>query len=294
MAEIVSNSKLEYLAKMFARAHNKVYENYVITAIYSKVNNYDLRPVTQQIVHKKGSKKYYLLDLYFPQINYGVEVNEPAHKRTEYHEHDIQRASDIMNAIDCEEGTIEIDKTYDLESVNKQIDDIVKVIKSKIKTKGPLKWEINEELKNKAFENKIINTKDNIGYKNFSEIWNRITGEDPNKKHRRCYYKNKLLPGGYHLWVPKLTIEMNGRRIGDPKWTNIMNDQRDQIEEYSAKRSKKLKKGPVLDGEKRVVFMRTRNELNSEVVVFVGVFQHEENKDPNTAIYKKVSEEYTW
>ncbi len=295
MANTISKSKLEYLAKMFSRAQNKIYENYVITSIYSKVNNYELRPVTQQIVYKEGEKKYYLLDLYFPEINYGVEIDEPAHKRPEYSENDIKRASDILNAIDCKEEHVEIDESYDLESVNKQIDEIVKDIKNKIDSlPTPLKWESNESLKDKAFNRKRICVEDNIGYKNFSEIWNRIKGEDPEKKHRRCYYKTKLLPGGYHLWVPKLTIEVNGKRIGDPKWTNVMNDKMDTIEEYSDKRTEKLIIGPVSDGEIRVVFMQTRNEFNSRIVEFVGVFQHIENKDAETAVYKRIAKEYTW
>lgn len=67
------DSKLDNLAKSFSRAAKKKYEHYVITAIYQKINNYELKPVTQQLVHSnKNPGKYYFLDLYFPQINYGV------------------------------------------------------------------------------------------------------------------------------------------------------------------------------------------------------------------------------
>ncbi len=293
MAEIISNSKLEYLANMFSRAQKKKYENYVITSIYQKVGNYELQPVTQQLVRVKGSNKYYLLDLYFPQIKYGVEVDEPAHKRKEYKEKDMKRASDILNAINCDEKHVTIGDDYDLDSVNKQIDERVKEINELISLKGPLKWETNETKKERAFINKSIRVEDSIGYKNFSEIWERITGEHLNN-NSRCYFKTKLLPGGYHLWVPKLTIDVNGKRIGDPKWTNVMNAVKDRIEESSTNRKTLLKKGPVYDGEKRVVFMQTRNEFNSRIVEFVGVFQHTENKDSKTAVYKRIAEEYVW
>lgn len=293
MAEIISNSKLEYLAKMFSRAQKKAYENYVITSIYQKVGNYELQPVTQQLVRVKESNKYYLLDLYFPQIEYGVEIDEPTHEREEYKEKDMKRASDILNAINCDEKHVIIEDDYDLDSVNKQIAERVKEINELISIKGPLKWETNETKKERAFKNKRIRVRDGIGYKNFSEIWEKITGEHLNN-NSRCYFKTKLLPGGYHLWVPKLTIDVNGKRIGDPKWTNVMNKGRNRIEESAANRKTLLKKGPVLDGEKRVVFMQTRNEFNSRIIEFVGVFQHTDNKDSETAVYSRITEEYTW
>ena len=44
------NSKVDYLAKSFSRTTKKKFEHYVITAIYYKINNYELKPVTQQLV----------------------------------------------------------------------------------------------------------------------------------------------------------------------------------------------------------------------------------------------------
>lgn len=72
--------KLEYLIKTFSRTKRKDYENYILNAIWQKIDCLDIRPVTQQYV-KGDNNEYYLIDLYFPQLNIGVEVDEAFHKK---------------------------------------------------------------------------------------------------------------------------------------------------------------------------------------------------------------------
>ena len=47
-----SENKLEYLAKTLSRTKRKDYENYVINAVWNRVNNKKLYPVSQQYVKK--------------------------------------------------------------------------------------------------------------------------------------------------------------------------------------------------------------------------------------------------
>jgi len=71
---------IEYLARTFSQT-SKVYENYVINAIWNRIScetRSKLHPITQQCV-KDPSGNHYLVDLYFPQLNLGVEVDEPQH-----------------------------------------------------------------------------------------------------------------------------------------------------------------------------------------------------------------------
>jgi hypothetical protein len=67
-----------YLRKVFAHTIGKTFENYVITQIWSKVEDFTLYPVTQQYVKRENG--YALIDLYFPQVNFAIEVDEFAHK----------------------------------------------------------------------------------------------------------------------------------------------------------------------------------------------------------------------
>ena len=285
-------SKLTYIASMFSRANHKKYENYVVTAIYHKIGNYNLKPVTQQkVISKSDPSKYYLLDLYFPQLNFGIEVDEPAHNNSNYALHDIERAEDILESIECEEKRVKISDNYNIEDVNKQIDDIVEEIVTLINQRGhQLIWDDNEEMLEEAFRRRSFRTAEKISYPGFSELWSRISGE-PYKKYQRCYFKNKTITGGYHLWVPSLAMEYNGKRYGDAKWENTLNESGTEITETGYALNSLLA-GGIENGERRVVFMKMRDEFGAPTVRFMGVFQHISNPDGSSRKYVKISDEY--
>ena len=72
--------KREYLIKTLSRTKRKDYENYVVGAIWHRLNNLEIKPVSQQYVQRSDGK-YALLDLYFPQINVGIECDEAYHEQ---------------------------------------------------------------------------------------------------------------------------------------------------------------------------------------------------------------------
>lgn len=71
--------ELYYYAKMFAKIRNKKYEFFVISAIIHILNDQEIEFTTQQIVRSNG--KYYLMDLYFPQLKIAIEIDEPYHTK---------------------------------------------------------------------------------------------------------------------------------------------------------------------------------------------------------------------
>ena len=71
--------KQDYLYRMFSHhTKDKEKENYVVNAIWARLDDLNIKPVTQQYVRRPNG--YALIDLYFPQINYGVECDEAYHK----------------------------------------------------------------------------------------------------------------------------------------------------------------------------------------------------------------------
>jgi len=122
--------KLDYLRRIFAHTKGKTFENYVINQIWSKVEEFGLYPVTQQYV--KQSKGYALLDLYFPQIAFTVEVNENFHKHTIAA--DQMRMEDIFSSIpEIKVENVNEEGVKDYEIVKAQIKDVVKKIETKVK-----------------------------------------------------------------------------------------------------------------------------------------------------------------
>ena len=103
--------KVEYLIKTFSRTKRKDYENYILNAVWQKIDCLDLRPVTQQYV-KGHDNEYYLIDLYFPQINIGVEVDEAFHKNNV--ESDLKRELTIEEKL----SSIREESLFELKTIS--------------------------------------------------------------------------------------------------------------------------------------------------------------------------------
>ena len=124
--------KQEYLYRMFSHhTKDKEKENYVVNAIWQRLDDLNIKPVTQQYVHFSKSNRYALIDLYFPQINYGVECDEAYHKDNTLK--DAAREIDLQTALSaCSEDGLTIrrvDATLDADALHARIREIVCEIK---------------------------------------------------------------------------------------------------------------------------------------------------------------------
>ena len=52
----IDDVKRDYLVKTFSRTKKKDYENYILNAIWQKLNRVDVQPVTQQYVRHDDGK----------------------------------------------------------------------------------------------------------------------------------------------------------------------------------------------------------------------------------------------
>lgn len=295
------NDQLDHIACMLnVRTAGKKYENFIVNAIYTKVGNPELMPVTQQYVRNPNDpRKYYLLDLYFPQLNYGIEVDEGHHLTEEQQTRDEVRAQDIQSAIECEEDRIPIfDHNGNKRSYGEicaDIDSIVLKIRDKIKHKGGVKWESNEDRKLAVIARGKFHIADDVFYDSITEIYNicggRRTGPDKGSKVKmlqRCYYK---LNDRYVLWVPILAIEDAGGIVSNGKmgFENTLSEDHTVLREQS---------DHVIDPlwqieYKRVLFMRMRDAFGQPCIKFIGVFElsGETDESSQLRLYKRVSEE---
>lgn len=274
------SEQLDHIAYMFnVRTKGKKYENFIVNAIYTKVDNPDLMPVTQQYVRNpKDSRKYYLLDLYFPQINFGVEIDEGQHMSDECQVLDKARTEAIKSAIGYDEARISIvdKKTGQKRSyseISNDIDLVVLRIKQKIDDLGGVKWVTNEEKKRSLGIIKngsgIFDIKQDVTYRSITEIYNicggcRGTGKDA-KSLQKGFYK---LNNQYYLWVPTLTIEDNA---SDAKYNNYLSEDGTVITEIN----NNPKGWDNYPGDRnRVVFMRMKDMYGRSCIRFIGIFQY--------------------
>ena len=295
------SEQLDYLAYMLnVRTKGKAYENFIVNAIYTKVGNSELVPVTQQYVRSsKDPRKYYLLDLYFPQLNYGIEVDEAHHLDVNQKDRDSIREEDVKSAIECEEDRIPIfdsnGKKRSYEDICSDIDRVVSTLQNKILEKGPLKWETNEDRKKATIAKGRFHVNDDVNYGSITEIYNICggirTGSEKGreaKKLQKCFYK---LNEKYKLWVPILAIKDADGFVTNSKmgFENTLSEDRTILTEKANHIIY-----PLTDiNYKRVIFMRMKDRFGKNCIKFIGVFELTEDSydKENVHIYRRVSKE---
>jgi len=90
---IMSYEKMEYILRSLQSIARKKWELWVISRIIHKLDDPEIEFVTQQVVRTEKHQRA-LVDIYFPQFNIFLEIDEPFHEK--YLEEDERRAQDIV------------------------------------------------------------------------------------------------------------------------------------------------------------------------------------------------------
>lgn len=261
-------NKFEYIAKTLSRTKRKDFENYVINRIYNDLNDYDIKPVSQQYVRRPNGK-YALIDLYFPQLNIGIECDEIHHLK--HKEEDNLRFTDIINSISSyEEIRIPIFNSNDknqyrsIEGINNDINNAVNRIREKkSQTTDFEPWDTRPDIY-KALEKGILDIDDNYI---FTQEELRLFFDRSGTTQKGFY---KIIEDCY-IWLPGLAIENEGNYIPYNKnldYINIISKDGEKIFEFLP--DIKENKNEVF---KRIVFVKMKDRiLNRQVYKFAGVF----------------------
>jgi hypothetical protein len=277
--------KLQYLRKVFAHTIGKTFENYVINQIWAKTEDFGLYPVTQQYV--KRANGYALIDLYFPQINFAIEVDEFAHENNKTL--DKIRMDDIFGSINGIKSERIKEGNYDY--VKNQIDTVVNKINEKVKQLGPFKWEENwkeieyKEKFEKIKKRKKLLSSDMIGFERV-QVTNDIFGMNLSKGYLQFGKSFFKISANERLWFPHLTPNKN--------WDNTVSDDWNIIyEKYIGNDIEMIKNRGVawkIDDFKRYTFAKYKNTLGEISYRFIGVFKVKEKRNA-VIIYEKMSDE---
>ena len=307
------DSKVIYLAKTLSRTKRKDYENYVVNAIWNRVNDSRLVPVSQQFI-KNNEGNYYFIDLYFPQLKIGIECDEGYHSSTEQKILDAEREATIIDVMRQVDGSdylaLHIDVTQSYEKVEEQINSHVATIKKKIveldvqdgwqltTTEVKHGWTTEETDIAEYFKDKeYITIADNIVFPSNKEVYNIILGQnysyhlmhggEPFKKLYTEYgYEEGTFP-----WFPKLTIQ----KPTSKGYFNILSKDGTEIYEYLQTHEENMQRkaqGRYL-GKKRVVFTRAKDPLTGiEGYRFVGFFIGDHYDENGTITYRRIDDKF--
>lgn len=265
--------KLEYVARSLSRGTNKVYETYVINAIYQKVNNPNLIIETQKEIKLENGYRP-LIDLFLPQLNIAIEVDEGYHASETQHNHDIWREKSINSQISkpCIGDSILFERVIahdvSLEEINARIDEIVRLITSKIESRTtPLVWKSKEELLEDIKKRRTIELDD--CFDSNVQIINLVYNRSYSGWQKATY---RL------LWFPVISDkDDDGTLTSRASWQNFFNQTHSIIYERADnsslnERKKEWALADEQNGIVRVVFVKDRDSFGKTRKRFAGVF----------------------
>lgn len=259
------DDKNDYLYRTFAK-NKQQKENYVINAIYSRINCKELKPVTQQCIRFEGTKKYYRIDLFFPQLNIGIECDEVYHKnqilRDEKRTEDIK---DKLNSIVLQKNKYKlyrIDATLSYNELYDRINKVALEIKEKCKK---IKWLTFDEQLKEIRKRGILEVADNLTFSTHEEICSLFG-------IKARFMKGSDHPNdNYHIWYPKLAIYDDGKWAPKGKWDNRLNNNWDELVSYG--NHSNINYDKKWWGAKRLVFAKTTDLEGKRGYRFIGVFK---------------------
>lgn len=274
------------MTRLFAKICKKKTETYVINRIWHQLNDDRVKFVVQQYI-RKTQDKYALADLYLPQLNIFIEINEPFHKNNK--EVDKIRNEEILQVTHSHLEIIDCDNP--IEVIHSRISEVVQKIKEAIKEQGNkfIPWDGGSTLsveyhQRKGYlkieDNEYIHTIDEafavFGAKAKHRGFLRVAGATiPNKEN-------------WIVWCPNSV-----HRI----WSNELSDDGLAIREYN-KANEQLRKVHVERftsiNQTRITFFRDEDELGFRFYRFAGVFEINKEKSiqENKCVWECISDYY--
>jgi very-short-patch-repair endonuclease len=258
--------KKDYIIRQLGRTKHKKYESYVVSRIFHLLDDLDIKFITQQYVSRPEGRA--LTDLYFPQIQLHVEVDEEHHKSNV--EDDRIREADIVNATGHE--VVGIDVSTSIEQINDDISNLVGIIRTKVdRLKGKnlwVPWDLDSEFDSITYIRRgYIDISDNVAFKRIKDACNCF-GHD---------YKGYQKAGASHpdseilLWFPKLFPNDDWiNEITDDENTIYERNTDDEISDEHVSSVLTQKKG---EKHKRIVFAKVKGTLGDVLYRFRGLYK---------------------
>jgi very-short-patch-repair endonuclease len=251
--------KLEFIARQLSRTEKKRYEHYVASRIFHQLDDLELKFITQQRVSRPSGIA--LTDVFFPQIQLHIEIDEPHHLSQV--EHDRLRTADIINATGHRVERIPINN---IEEVNLHIKIIVELIRGlKAQCANFIPWNIDSELDPRTYINRgFVDIDSDCAFRTMVDaancfghnikpkgIWKG--GVDHPREPKKC------------IWFPKL--------YENAEWRNSLSHDENEIRESSKTDRDNHFNDFITDSRKRIVFAHAKGPLGDTLYRFKGEYE---------------------
>ena len=282
--------KLEYMERLFAKISKKKTESYVISRIWHQLDDDRVKFVVQQYI-RRTQDKYALADLYLPQLNIFIEINEPYHKDKNgvLREIDKIRNEEILNVTHSKPIVIDCDNN--IQEIHRQVTDVVNLIRQRISELGDnfKPWDEANALTVEYHRNKgYLKVEDNECLRTTEDVA-AVFGTKP--KHRGFLRASgAAVPNRRNeiVWWPNTEHRL---------WCNQLSEDGMCIYEYPKledKRAAHLAHWLSAPEETRITFLRYKDDLGFCFYRFVGVFRLDKEKSlqENKCVWERISDIY--
>lgn len=287
--------KLDYMARLFRSIRNKRFESYAIQRIWHQLDDDRVQFVTQQYFKRKDGG-YALADLYLPQINMVVEIDEGQHTDPGNEILDAIRSQQIQSVNNAEIQRIPIcidrekDKWHTMAEVNNRISEVVALIKQRIEEKGDnfSPWSGDDMLSPEYHIKKgYLAVSDNDYVRSIDDAATIFSTKAVHKGFLRAGGFDVPRKSGWIVWLPSVNNE---------RWNNSLSDDGLTIREYpsDAKKRSDHVKGTITKNETRITFFREKDALGFIFYKFVGVFKinKELSQKENKSVWERCADRY--
>lgn len=275
---------------MLTKVKHKQYEHFVVSRIIHNLCSTDVKLVSQQLVRRPSGRA--LLDLYFPQINVSLEVDEPQHEGENRKRLDELRSRDIIEATNLTQERIKVEGPNghrSLAELAQLTDDFLRFVLAKVeeeRKQGRWKpWDFDNELTSKPhLERGYIDAREDVLLRKHTDAI-ELFGVSL-KTHRRGGWTPPKETGLAMIWFPRLY--QNG------EWDNSLSSDGSMIIEKCLNGNAQYQ--PVNyylgDDHRRAVFARREEPLIGTLYRFVGVFKYDvdASRREGGAVYYKVAD----
>ena len=287
--------KLDYMARLFRSIRNKRFESYAIQRIWHQLDDDRVQFVTQQYFKRKDGG-YALADLYLPQINMVVEIDEGQHTDPGNEILDAIRSQQIQSVNNAEIQRIPIcidrekDEWHTMAEVNNRISEVVALIKQRIEEKGDnfSPWSGDDMLSPEYHIKKgYLAVSDNDYVRNIDDAAKIFNTKAIHKGFLRAGGFDVPRKSGWIVWLPS---------VNNKRWNNSLSDDGLTIREYpsDAKKRSDHVKGTITKNETRITFFREKDALGFNFYKFVGVFKinKELSQKENKSVWERCADRY--
>lgn len=273
-------TKANYVTRALSKLTYKRWELYVVSRVIHRLNDLDIEFVCQQVVLLENGRRA-LADMFFPQFNIYLEVNEPGgHSSKKSQINDEKRRTEILKVSGAKQFRIEI---FNIDTdgnitdeclgvINQNVDQFVELLKEKkrkFQGRGDfIPWSINDKYDPiKFLEKGYLETVENPSFRTQRDAL-RCFGYDGGHYQRGAWRK----PGWEDriVWFPRF--------VSHKTWRNELSHDERLITETLLDESIREKMIDFSPTRARYTFAKTRDALGRNLYRFVGVFDPQEQK----------------